>query len=127
MAKQLQYKYQGGPFEVVQVPKPEPGPEEVLVRQKAIALNMVDLKQRDLGLMIKQWPRVLGIEGAGIIEAVGSSVQNLKPADEVTGWQGSGAHEVVWGGAFQTHVVVPAAYVAKKPTNISFEEAASLP
>lgn len=124
---QLQCMQKGGPFKIVHVPKPTLAPEEVLIRQRVIALNLIDAKQRDLGILIPHWPRVLGTEGAGIIEAVGSDVRDLQPGDEVMGWVGSGAHEVAWGGAFQERVAVPVSFVAKKPKNISLEEAASLP
>ena len=80
---------------------------------------MFDVKQRDLGVRIPRWPHVLGVEGAGVVETVGSKVRHLQPGDEVAGVQA--------GGAFQERVAVPAHYVAKKPKNISLEEAASLP
>ncbi|SPO04282.1 uncharacterized protein DNG_06965 [Cephalotrichum gorgonifer] len=127
MTAQLQLLQKGGPFKVVQVPKPTPGPEEVLIRQRVIAFNLVDAKQRDLGIGIARWPHVLGIEGAGVIEAVGSGVHHLRPGDEAAGWEGSGALGDSWGGAFQERVAVPGYLVAKKPKNISLEEAASLP
>ena len=124
---QLQCMQQGGPFKIVQVSNRALAPGEVLVRQRVIALNLVDVKQRDLGIMIPRWPHVLGIEGAGIIETVGSEVLDLQPGDEVMGWEGSGAHEVSWGGSFQERVAVHAHFVAKKPKNIRLKEAASLP
>jgi NADPH:quinone reductase-like Zn-dependent oxidoreductase len=124
---QLQYLKKGGPFKVVTVPKPVIAQNQVLIRQRVIALNALDSKQRDTGIMIEHWPHVLGIEGAGVIEAVGSDVSNFKPGDEVTALQAGRAHGEPWGGAFQEHVVMPACYVAKKPANISLEEAASLP
>ena len=124
---QLQYMQQGGPFNIVHVPKPTLGTEEVLIRQRVVALNLVDAKQRDLGIGISRWPHVLGIEGAGVIEAIGSEVRDLQPGDEVMGWEGSGALEVSWGGAFQERVAVPEHFVAKKPKNTSLREAASLP
>jgi NADPH:quinone reductase-like Zn-dependent oxidoreductase len=99
---QLQCIQQGGPFKIVHVPKPALAPKEVLIRQRVIALNLIDVKQRDMGILISRWPHVLGIEGAGVIEAS-------------------------WGGAFQERVAVSASFVAKKPKNISLEEAASLP
>jgi NADPH:quinone reductase-like Zn-dependent oxidoreductase len=116
-----------GPFKIVPVPKPVIAPNQVLIRQRVIALNTLDCKQRDFGILIEHWPHVLGIEGAGVIETVGSDVSNLEPGDEVTSLQAGRAHGEMWGGAFQEHVVMPACYVAKKPTNISLEEAASLP
>ena len=125
---QLQCMQQGGPFKIERVPKPTLASDEVLIRQRVIAFNLIDVKQRDLGILVPSWPRVLGIEGAGTIEAVGSDVHDLQPGDEVMGWEGSGAAtESSWGGAFQECVAVPAFFVAKKPCNISLEEAASLP
>ena len=124
---QLQCVQQGGPFKIVQVPKPTLAPDEVLIRQRVIAFNLIDAKQRDLGIGISRWPHVLGIEGAGVIENVGSDVRDLQSGDEVAAWEGSGALDVSWGGAFQERVAVPAFFVAKRPKNISLEEAASLP
>lgn len=126
MTAQLQCMQQGGPFQIVQVPKPKLSPEGVLIRQRVIALNLIDAKLHDLGFL-PRWPLILGIEGAGVIESVGSEVCDLQPGDEVAGWEGSGALEESWGGAFQERVAVPAYLLAKKPKNISLEEAASLP
>lgn len=76
---QLQCIKQGGPMEIVQVPYPSSlSPGEVLVWQKVIALNLIDTKQRDFSIMIEKWPHVLGFEGAGVIEAVGDDVRDLK-------------------------------------------------
>lgn len=124
---QLQCMQKGGPFQIVQVPKPSVKPDEVLIRQVAVALNGLDWKQRDFGLFVPRWPHVLGIEGAGVIEAVGSDVKHFKPGDEVTAWEVGIVNGDEWGGAYQGHLVVPEPYVAKKPRNISLEQAASLP
>lgn len=124
---QLQLLQKGGPFKLVQAPKPTPGPAQVLIRHRVTAFNPLDVKMRDLGLGIEQWPRVLGVEGAGVVEAVGSDVRGLQPGDEVAAWEWSGMPPEAWGGAFQELVAVPGHLVAKKPKNISLEEAASLP
>jgi NADPH:quinone reductase-like Zn-dependent oxidoreductase len=70
---------------------------------------------------------VLGVEGAGVIEAVSSKVRDLQSGDEVAGWERSGANESIWGGAFQERVVVPACFMGKKPKNIGLEDFAELP
>lgn len=124
---QLLCTKQGGPFNIVHAPKPALASDEVLVKQRVIALNGVDAKQRDLGIAVPHWPRLLGIEGAGVIEAVASDVRSLRPGDEVAGWEGGGAHVNSWGGAFQERVAVPAYFLFKRPKNISLVEAASLP
>ncbi|RYP76428.1 hypothetical protein DL769_003634 [Monosporascus sp. CRB-8-3] len=124
---QLQCIQKGGPFKIAHVPKPTLLPDQVLIRQRIIALNLVDFKQRETGLMIKEWPHVLGLEGAGVLEAVGADVRDLKPGDEVMAWEGSGASEPTFGGAYQERVALPASLVGRKPRNISLEEAASIP
>lgn len=125
--RQLQCIQKGGPFKVVEVAKPALAPDQVLIRQRVIALNDLDRKQRDLGILISSWPHVLGIEGAGVVEAVGSDVSSLQPGDEVLAWAAGGAHGEAWGNSYQEHILMPACFVAKRPTNITFEEAASLP
>jgi NADPH2:quinone reductase len=76
----------GGPenLELAEVPKPVPGPGQVLVRVKAASVNPVDFKIRNHG----SWaglpmPAILGYDAAGIVEAVGARVEHLKPGDEV--------------------------------------------
>ncbi len=125
---QLHLIHKGGPFEVTQVPKRFPAPDQVLVRMYATALNGLDLKQRDTGLFISRWPHVLGIEGAGVVEAVGSDVRDFQPGNEIMGCMAGQAQGKDWGGSYQEHVLMPTSFfVAKKPSNISIEEAASLP
>lgn len=123
---QLQCLSKGGPFKIVDVPKPIPNPNQVLIRQSAVALNDLDRKQRDYGVMVTKWPHILGLEGAGVVEAVGSDVSDFQPGDEVFAWGPGRAHGENWGGTFQKYVVIPAPFVAKKPSNISIEESASL-
>lgn len=125
---QLQCMKQGGPFELVQVPKPtELDPDSVLVQTKVVSLNGLDKKQRDYGIMIASFPHLLGIEGAGVVDSVGSNVQHLREGDEVTMWASGKAHGQQWGGSYQEMVTMPAHYVAKRPKNVSIEEAAALP
>ena len=81
---QLQCLQKGGPLKIAQIPKPILAPDQVLIHQRVIALNALDWKQRDFGVLVERWPHVLGIEGAGVVEAVGSDVKDLQPGDEVT-------------------------------------------
>lgn len=115
---QLQCLAKGGPLKIVQVPYPTVGAGEVLVRQKVVAFNLVDTKQRDMAVLSDKWPHVLGVEGGGVVEAVGEDVRRLKVGDEVAGWQ--------WE-AFQERVVVKEAWLFKKPGNLSLVKAASIP
>lgn len=117
----------GGPekFELAEMPQPVPGPGQVLVKLKASAVNPVDYKIR---LWPSNWarvpvPAILGYDASGIVEAVGSQVTSLKVGDEVF------YCAKIFGrqGTLAEYHVEDAEIVAKKPVNLTFEEAASLP
>ena len=120
---QLQVEKQGGLFSKVSVPAPTPEPGEVCIRAKAVALNPLDWKSRAFGVMVQSWPAVFGVDAAGVVDSVGSNVKNFQQGDEVFCLCGMGNR----AGAFQEIITVPSHLVAKKPTKLSFEEAASLP
>ena len=96
-----------------------PAAGEVLIRHDAIGINFLDIYIRKGAY---PWPvesdLVLGSEGAGVIEAVGSDVQGLAVGDRV-GY-------TLANGAYATHRLIDAAYVVKLPDNISSELAASI-
>ncbi|MEK9760700.1 MAG: alcohol dehydrogenase catalytic domain-containing protein, partial [Candidatus Puniceispirillum sp.] len=96
-----------------------PAAGEVLIRHEAIGINFLDIYIRKGAY---PWPvesdLVLGSEGAGVIEAVGSDVQGLAVGDRV-GY-------TLANGAYATHRLIDAAYVVKLPDNISSELAASI-
>jgi len=119
MPKAIRYHKQGGP-EVLQyedVAVGEPGPGQVRIRHTAIGVNFVDTYQRS-GLYPMQLPQVAGNEGAGLVEAVGPNVSELKKGDRVayTGLPGS----------YCESRVVPADRMVKLPQGISEEQAASM-
>ncbi|KAI0017592.1 GroES-like protein [Xylariomycetidae sp. FL0641] len=121
--QQYQATAQGGPFALVSVPAPQPGAGEISIRPRAVALNGIDWKNVAFGALIRAWPAVLGIDGAGTVEAVGEGVADFAPGDPVLSF----AHGIHGRGAFAELYTVPAALAAKKPAGLSFEEAASLP
>jgi len=119
MPKAIRYHQQGGP-EVLQLDElavGEPGPGQVRIRHTAIGVNFVDIYQRS-GLYPMQLPQVAGNEGAGVVEAVGANVAELKKGDRVayTGLPGS----------YCESRVVPADRMVKLPQGISDEQAASM-
>jgi len=120
---QYQVSKPGGSFTEVSVPRPVPGPEEICIRTKAVALNPLDWKSRNFGVMVQSWPAVLGVDAAGIIDSVGESIKDFQPGDEVFSLCGMNNR----AGAFQEIITVPSHLVAKKPASLTFEEAASLP
>src|SRR5919205_2307743 len=119
MAKAIRFHKQGGP-EVLQlddVQVGEPGPGQVRIRHTAIGVNFVDTYQRS-GLYPMQLPMVAGNEAAGVVEAVGKGVKDLKAGDHVayTGLPGS----------YCEARLVPADRLVKVPKGISDEQAASM-
>ena len=96
-----------------------PAAGEVLIRHDAIGINFLDIYIRKGAY---PWPvesdLVLGSEGAGVVEAVGSDVQGLAVGDRV-GY-------TLANGAYATHRLIDAGYVVKLPDNISSELAASI-
>jgi NADPH2:quinone reductase len=78
----IQAREAGGPevLEAVDIPRPTPKTGEILIRQEAIGLNFIDTYQRS-GLYPVRLPAVLGLEGGGIVEAVGEGVTRFKVGD----------------------------------------------
>ena len=110
---------------MAELPVPEIKPDEVLVRVKAISINPIDVKTRSgkgLAESLKtEWPLVLGWDISGIVQETGEKVRHFKVGDEVFGMVNFPGH----GKAYAEYVAAPAAHLAKKPANISFEEAAA--
>jgi len=77
----------GGPevLELVDVPRPEPGPTEVLVRVAAAGVNPVDWKVRARGGFLGEPPFTLGWDVAGVVEELGRGVTRFAPGDRVFG------------------------------------------
>ncbi|KAI9659693.1 MAG: hypothetical protein M1831_003591 [Alyxoria varia] len=103
-------------------------PHEVAVKIKAVALNPLDWKQLASGVMVEEWPAVLGIDGSGVVEGVcggdgGTTTEGkFKPGDEVFGLFGHGNR----AAAFQEVAVVPEWHLCRKPESLGWEECASL-
>ncbi len=119
MAKVVRFHRTGGP-EVLQLEDlavPDPGPGQARIRHTAIGVNFIDTYQRS-GLYPMPLPSGAGNEGAGVVEAVGQGVKNLKPGDRVayTGQIGSYAEARL----------VPADRLVKIPKGIGEQQAASM-
>jgi NADPH2:quinone reductase len=120
MAHAIRIHKTGGP-EVLQweeVTVPQPGPNDALVRHKAVGLNYIDTYHRS-GLYPVPLPSGLGTEAAGVVEAVGSNVTDIKVGDRVAYANGP-------LGAYSELKVHPADRLVKLPDGISFEQAASM-
>ena len=110
----------GGPEElkIVDVQVGEPGPGEIRIRHKAVGLNFIDVYQRS-GLYQLPMPLQLGMEAAGVIEAVGEGVTHLKPGDRA-------AYASQPPGSYCEVRVMPAKCVCQLPDAISFETGAAM-
>ena len=97
---------------------PPPGKGEVLLRQTAIGLNYMDVYQRS-GLYPLDLPSGLGLEGAGVVEAVGEGVNDLREGDRAA-YGGSAP------GAYAEYRNMPASRLVKVPNSISDEQSAAL-
>lgn len=117
-------------LQLKEVPKPTPRYDEVLVKIIAAAANAADwhllrpdpfLVRLEMGLF-KPNKTILGGDIAGVVEAVGAGVTMFKSGDAVYGdLSGCGM------GGYAEYVSVPERYLAMKPTNLSFEQAAAIP
>jgi NADPH:quinone reductase-like Zn-dependent oxidoreductase len=125
----IAYSRYGGPdvLELVDLPDPKVGPDSVLVRVRATSVNPVDWKVREGyldGLMDAVFPVVPGWDVAGVVEQVGLDTPELAVGDEVYGYV---RKDVVGGGTTAELVAAPVRTLARKPSTLSWEEAAAVP
>ena len=120
MKNAIRFHETGGP-EVLrweEMPVGEPGPGEVRLRHVAVGLNFADTYFRT-GMYPAKLPSGIGMEGSGVVEAVGSGVTHVKVGDRVA-YTGSPL------GAYSTGRVMPAGPLVKLPEEIAFETAAAM-
>ncbi len=124
----LQTKY-GSPevLKFIEVDKPFPKQDQVLIKVQAVGLNMADWRLLTgspffIRLMGMGKGKIPGSDMAGRVLSIGQDITQFRPGDEVYGDIFS-----FGSGAFAEYVVVPEKAVAKKPSNLSFEQAAAVP
>ncbi len=109
-------------FKLADVPVPQPKKGEVRIKLKASGFNPVDYKIRQ-GWYGGNTPAILGSDCSGVIDAVGHEAQGFSVGDEV--------YAMPFGpcsnGSYAEFLCLPASFVAKKPSNLSFEQAAAVP
>ncbi|MEC9362893.1 MAG: NADP-dependent oxidoreductase [Pseudomonadota bacterium] len=117
-----------GRFRIADLPQPAPGPDEIVIRLGAASINPIETLMRNgYGDSLFKWmrdkgPRVLGLDGAGVVQAAGSRVQALREGDLVmaSNWPYK-------AGFYAEYVRVPADYVTAVPEGISIADAAAVP
>src|SRR5882724_9777904 len=117
--KAIQVKKPGGPeaLELVDVPVPQPKPNEAVVKSAATGVNFIDVYHRE-GRYPVALPFVIGQEGAGVVSAVGAEVKSITVGDRVA-WTGI-------MGSYAEYVAVPADRLVKVPQGVSDREAAAV-
>jgi len=120
MPRAVQITAYGGPEQMQLVDREvgDPGPGEIRIRHHACGLNFIDVYQRT-GLYANPLPLLLGMEGAGIVEAVGAGVTHLKAGDRA-------AYASNPPGSYSEARVMPAKNVVRLPEGIAFDTAAGM-
>ncbi|WPP01957.1 quinone oxidoreductase [Pseudomonas sp. HR96] len=120
MAIAMRFSEPGAPevLQPVQVEDAAPGPGEVWLEQQAVGVNYLDVTQRN-GAVRVPLPSGLGLEGAGLVAAVGSGVYNVRPGDRV-------AYATGPLGGYASARLYPAERLVKLPAQLSFEDAAAV-
>jgi NADPH:quinone reductase-like Zn-dependent oxidoreductase len=122
----------GAPLQPAAAPFPQPGPGQIVLRNRAVALNPIDGVTQAMGDLIFPWivyPTVLGSDCAGEVVAIGEGVTRFAPGDRAFG------HAVGWdkrwhsaaAGAFQLHTLLFEHMASPLPPAIAFEDASVLP
>ena len=132
--KAIRIHEDGGPEVLVldEIPEPEPGPGEILVRLRAAALNHLDLWIRK-GLPSVPKPRILGADGSGVVTALGAGAAGFRPGDRVVvnpGLPRDGRIEVIGehtDGTYCELKTFPASQLYPLDEALSFEEGAAFP
>ncbi|MBA2674180.1 quinone oxidoreductase [Ramlibacter sp.] len=120
MTKAVRIRQTGGPevLEIMDVEVGQPGPGEIRIRHHALGLNFIDVYHRT-GLYPMPMPATLGMEAAGVVEAVGEGVTHLKAGDRA-------AYASQPPGAYCEVRVMPAKCVCKLPDAIDFDTGAAM-
>ncbi|MET7754794.1 NADP-dependent oxidoreductase [Streptomyces sp. NPDC005389] len=127
--KAISYRRYGGPevLEYGERPDPKIGPDAVLVRVRAAAVNPVDWKCQAGyldGMMDAVFPVIPGWDVAGVVVRPGVSVTEFTEGDEVMGYV---REDFLSRGTFAEYVAAPVRTLARKPRSVGFEESAALP
>ena len=123
--KALAIRRYKAPMEIMELPRPEPGPGDLLVRVRAASVNPLDYKIRSGGVKVLipySFPLILGNDLAGDVEAVGAGVTKFNVGDAV--YSRLDKDRI---GAIAEYALVRQSAAAKKPTRLDYVQAASVP
>ena len=120
MAIEVRLQAPGGPegLRAVACDVAWPGPGELLVRQTAVGVNFIDIYHRTGLYPLPRWPAVLGVEGAGVVGAVGDGTDGFRPGDRV-------AYAGLPAGAYASERLLPASRAVPLPDGVGDRTAAA--
>ncbi|EMD31433.1 hypothetical protein CERSUDRAFT_60078 [Gelatoporia subvermispora B] len=112
-----------GEWEVGTAEVSTPGPGQLLIKVEATALNPAEWKIQVFGVLVEEYPAILGVDAAGTVEAVGEGVTGFAVGDRVL----IRGYFVKDKGTFQQYALAEAAVSVRIPKNMTFDQAASIP
>ncbi|KAF7326127.1 GroES-like protein [Mycena kentingensis (nom. inval.)] len=107
------------PFTIADTPVPKPEKGDVLVKVHSVGLNPMDPLRRVMDILVPSYPAIFGSDIAGVIEEVGEGVEGWKKGDEILAGDE--------GGGYRAYTTIPAELLMRKPSNVSFDDAATFP
>lgn len=121
--KAVQIHAFGGPetLRFEEIPVPEPGPGEALIRVHAAGVNPADWKIREGHLGERAFPCLMGVDFSGTVERLGPGAGDFQPGDEVFGRVGNGS------GSYAEYAIAPVERMARKPAALDHTHAAAIP
>ncbi|MFI1252808.1 NADP-dependent oxidoreductase [Streptomyces netropsis] len=127
--KAISYRAYGGPevLEFGELPEPKAGPDSVLIKVRAAAVNPVDWKAQAGyldGMLQAVFPVVPGWDVSGVVVGLGADTPEFEIGDEVIGYV---REDFLSRGTFAEYVAAPVRTLARKPANLTFEQAAGIP
>src|SRR5687768_7942498 len=125
LMKALAIRRYKAPTEMMELPRPDPGPGDLLVRVRAASVNPLDYKIRDGAVKVLipySFPLILGNDLAGDVEAIGPGVTRFKVGDAI--YSRLDKDRI---GAIAEYALVHESAAAKKPERLDYVQAASLP
>ncbi|KAH7361527.1 chaperonin 10-like protein [Plectosphaerella cucumerina] len=112
------------PFTVVSdIPRPTPGPGQALVKTLAVGINPMEYMQQQTGLLVQEWPAILGSDCAGVVVEIGPGCTRLQPGTRIFGCAPVGQNKLT---PFQETFLVDERVFLKTPDNLSVEQSATI-
>ncbi|QIW98717.1 hypothetical protein AMS68_004235 [Peltaster fructicola] len=115
------------PLVIRDAPMPTPEHDQIVVKVGAVAINPVDAGIQNAGIIVEEFPSVIGVDMAGEVTAIGADVEHLKVGDRVLASADSNPGDKVLNGSFQYYTTTHHKMAAKIPDSVSYTDSCVLP